>query len=184
MSLFGLFGKKDKQKLHTFTDEEREKASNTKLLNSIKRQKLEIQRQELEHYKELLEEKRMRQEMDNIKEQLYSEEYDDEDLPDEDSPEDLFTGVLTQVLTAIASKYAPQPQIRDNSIQSPPTDTLSVDEDYIKQSVDKIPQQYLEQTRNLSDEQLSKMIIERYPQMSDGAVLKTVQIIRTKANAK
>jgi len=187
MSIFGLFEKKTKREAHVFTDEERDKSANSRLLNSIKKTRLEIQRQELEHYRELLEEKKMQQEISYMKSNLYDDEeqddYDDE-VPDFDNPENMLMQILSKV---ISSKFNIPSQQQTNTPTSSIDQITSpsvVDEGYIQQQVQKIPKEYLEQTKKMTDIEISNLVLERYPSLSNEAVIKTVEIIKNAANAK
>lgn len=175
MAILDIF-KRDKRKnpVYKFTEEDTERSHISRQENLIKKKYNEIQLARLEHLENLIKEKQMNEKIAMMESELY-----DSDNEDEEDSKDPLNNVFNSFVGMLANKLGPQSQ--NTNPNSSVTSNPSVTDDTIKQTIDQIPIENIKQLQAMSSEQITELVVGKFPQLTSQQVVYAVSYIKSKS---
>jgi hypothetical protein len=175
MGLFDIFKRKDNRYNHVLTEEDRQKALDTRAANKdLKEREQELKLAELELRSKLRQEE-LKLRLEDVKQQLcdFTEEEDEEESPNNAD------SMLMTLLTSILNKQQPQTVQPTPNGEVNSTSEVSLSDEQLTELISNVPKKFLKIGKKMEEGTLKTLISQQLPNVTPDTLERAAKMVKS-----
>jgi hypothetical protein len=169
-----LFGWRHPQNNHDFTEEDNDKAQESRKVNAAMKRQNDLLLDELKHLEYIQRQRHLKEKIAMIQDEMYDDDDEDDD-EDEDDDADPFENMMKAAAVSMIAKMQPhlQPQQTTETASK-----VTISDEQIRGLLSKVPKQYVKMAKKMDDSSIYTQLKSYAPQYDDATLHRAIEIFR------